>query len=184
MRYRAIAALSRLDGGGNLDIFLEALEDEDPSVRRQAGEALSKSGGHAVAARLQEILRNPDRMFREDAARLLGEVGDESAIPALCEALQDAETVEAAVESLGKLVKPGMPAVATLEKLAFETDERIRDAARRGLCKIADPASIPTLSQMLDDADQYAHNRAEEALERMHKPEARRALAEWRRKSG
>jgi HEAT repeat protein len=179
VRYRSITALSRLDGQGNLDIFLDALEDEDSGVRYQAREALSKAGGPAVVARVLEILRTPDKMYREDAGKLLGEVGDESAIPALIDTLQDVEIFEAAVDALGKLVKPGMPAVAILEKLASDSDKTTRDRARRALCRIADPSSIHILSQMLDDGDEYG---AEDALKRIHKPEARRVLAEWRRK--
>jgi HEAT repeat protein len=183
VRCSAIATLSRLDGARQVDIFLDALEDEDSSVRGKAREALGKAGGQAVVARLVEIVRTPDRMYREDAARLLGEVGDESAIPTLCEALRDADTGEAAALSLGKLVKPGMPAVTTLEKLALDSNSGMREAARRALCEIADPTTIGTLNQMLDDEDAYAHNRAEAALQRIRKPEAQRALAEWRRKS-
>jgi len=182
VRQRAIAALSRVDGAGQVDIFLDALEDEDSSVRDAAREALGKAG-RLAAARLIEIMRSPDRMYRVDAARLLGQVADDSAIPALCEALREADTGEAAAESLGKLAKPGMPAVATLEQLALEGNGSMREAARRALCEIADPATIGTLSQILDDEDKYARNRAEAALERIRKPEAQRALAEWRRKN-
>jgi hypothetical protein len=81
---------------------LVGLDAEDPLERWDAVQALASSGDPAAGAHLAARLTDPDLFVRMAAARALGELGASDAVPALIEALEDAEPSvrEAAVLAL------------------------------------------------------------------------------------
>ena len=87
---RQCAALGlRLHADGfTLPGLIEALSDPDGLVVQLAGDALVAIGGNAVPA-LLEVLENGQQPARLEAVRALAMIGDEVAIPALFNALDD-----------------------------------------------------------------------------------------------
>jgi hypothetical protein len=114
-----------------------ALEDDDPSVRRSAAEALGAAAGDpAVAAALLERLADDDWFVRGSAARALGAAaGDPAVAAALLERLADEDRFvrASAAVALGAAAA-GDPAVAAvlLERLA-DGDWFVRSAAAEAL---------------------------------------------------
>jgi HEAT repeat protein len=80
--------------------------DLDESARRRAREALEEYG--FVARQCATLLLAPDAFERTSAARSLGEIKSESALPFLLESLYDSESIvrNQAVVSIGELKLP------------------------------------------------------------------------------
>jgi HEAT repeat protein len=80
--------------------------DLDESARRRAREALEEYG--FVARQCATLLLAPDAFERTSAARCLGEVKSEAALPFLLESLYDSESIvrNQAVVSIGELKMP------------------------------------------------------------------------------
>jgi HEAT repeat protein len=78
----------------------------DESARRRAREALQEYG--FVARQCAALLLAPDAFERTSAARLLGEIKSEAALPFLLESLNDSESIvrNQAVVSIGELKMP------------------------------------------------------------------------------
>jgi HEAT repeat protein len=68
------------------------LSDEDALTRRLAGDALIAIGAQSVP-RLLEVIRDNEQPARVEAVRALAKIGDEHAIPALFEALDDSSAL-------------------------------------------------------------------------------------------
>ena len=64
------------------------LAEKDALTRRLAGDALAAIGSQAVP-QLLEAMQHGDQFVRIEAVRALAKIGDQSAIPALFEALED-----------------------------------------------------------------------------------------------
>ena len=80
--------------------------DLDEGARRRAREALEEYG--FVARQCATLLRAPDPFERTSAARFLGEIKSEAALPFLLESLYDSESIvrNQAVASIGELKLP------------------------------------------------------------------------------
>jgi len=80
--------------------------DQDESARRRAREALEEYG--FVARQCAALLLAPDPFDRTSAARCLGEIKSEAALPFLLEGLYDSESIvrNQAVVSIGELKLP------------------------------------------------------------------------------
>ena len=64
------------------------LAEKDALTRRLAGDALVAIG-HQAVPQLLEAMQHDDQFVRIEAVRALAKIGDQSAIPALFEALED-----------------------------------------------------------------------------------------------
>jgi HEAT repeat protein len=100
---------------------------------------------------------------RQTAAHTLGERRDESAIPALLQALDDSdsdvrEEVADALSQIGAVCVPGLLAQTS------HRDQHTRIAAIRALGQIGDPLAITTLVRALDDESAWVRAAAAEAL--------------------
>ncbi len=80
--------------------------DLDESAKRRAREALEEYG--FVARQCATLLLAPDAFERTSAARSLGEIKSEAALPFLLESLYDSESIvrNQAVVSIGELKIP------------------------------------------------------------------------------
>ena len=67
--------------------LIEALRDEDPSVRGAAARVLGEIKDPSAVHQLIEALKDEDKYVRCKAAWALGEIGDKSAITPLKEQL-------------------------------------------------------------------------------------------------
>ena len=113
--------------------LVQALGDEDESVRWGARWALQKLGGAVVRSLVKTLEEDEDPRARMDAAVALGVIGDSSAVPTLVSALSDeSEGVREAAERA--LVEIGdKKAVSSLEGLLKHHDEKVREHAQRAL---------------------------------------------------
>ena len=123
-RWWAVRALAALPGEGNIPLLLQALEDEDASVRQCAAVGLRQHADMHAIAGLIEALDDPDPLVRRlagealeatgseavpalllvmesgshaarlEAVRALAAIGDTRAIPALFKALDDSTLLE------------------------------------------------------------------------------------------
>lgn len=115
----------------HVEHLLQDLDAGDRKVREAAHKELVAIGSPAVRA-LSAILKdtdNPKDNRREDAAAILGEIGDRKAVPALLEALRE------------------------------DWSEGVRYSAGFALGRIGDPSAVPALSRMLDEIQSVAATR-------------------------
>ncbi len=125
--------IDRLVAQGNADGLVRATKSKDPETRAKAMAALVEMQerfikslsttnyrrllsarqalatiGPAAVPRLIEILGEGHVHWRQDAAFMLGEIGDPAAVPALCEALRHPDPMLRAVaaQALGKIADP------------------------------------------------------------------------------
>ncbi|RMF88130.1 MAG: hypothetical protein D6741_19640 [Planctomycetota bacterium] len=68
--------------------LLEAAHDPDAQVRSVAAFALGLIDGETVAATLENLLHDADRLVRYNAAAALARRGDRRAVPVLCDMLR------------------------------------------------------------------------------------------------
>ena len=138
---------------GNLGGHIEALRDEEPTVRSDAADALGLLGESAADAvpMLSEALQDDYEPARLNAAYALGAIG-EPAVSKLIEKLSDENGTTRRMAAYG-LAAVGAPAVSALcEMLAHENDE-VRHQATYALAQIgsgAEPAVSPLMERTKD----------------------------------
>jgi HEAT repeat protein len=127
LRLERLADLcAQIPGPRMADALVQILNDEEPSVRVAAGEALLDVGYERYAEVARAIERALDAPKRGPAMSelpwILAEIGEPSAVPLVRRFTEhpDADAVAAAVEALAQLGDPS--AMPTLERL--KRDER------------------------------------------------------------
>jgi HEAT repeat protein len=160
-----------------LEWILHARSPEEDFLRRDLflAAALAAESGHAKAMweglepYLRQVLKDEDWWIRRAVARMLGEIGDPQATPALIQALRDEKGVvrRAAAEALEKI---GPPAVPALIQALQDEDVGVRRAAAEALGQIGDPQATPALIQALRDEKWEVRQAAAKALEKIGPP--------------
>lgn len=139
--------------------ILKILEDQPGRARRVIEETLFAIGEGAVPA-LTEGLRSPQPHVRASSADILGRIGPASrgAVPALIEAMKDADLNGArlpAIAALGRIgpaAEASMPALVAL--LDDDRDNQFRNAAAGSLLKMGEKA-LPALEGLLARKDDW-----------------------------
>lgn len=112
-----------------------------------------------------KVLDDPHESARSGAARRLGDIGDNRAVPYLIDALDDEGKLVRfqAVKALGSLGDP----IAVEPIIKLLTDERffVREAAAEALGNIGDPRALEPLKQLLDDKFPKVRKAAQDAIE-------------------
>jgi len=124
-------------GDAGLDVVLEASRGSDAEVRRRAIQTLAKAGGFATPTFFAPFADDADRWVRYETARILGALGDTTAVPSLKELLDDAEA-NVRLEAAKSLARLGDPAGITL--LRRETRLNSKDGVALRLLARLDPA--------------------------------------------
>ncbi|MBD2514033.1 HEAT repeat domain-containing protein, partial [Nostoc sp. FACHB-973] len=98
-------ALGKIGNQQAVSALINALQDEDSSVRSIAAEALGKIGNQQAVSALINALQDEDSSVRSIAAEALGKIGNQQAVSALINALQDEDSSvrSIAAEALGKI---------------------------------------------------------------------------------
>jgi tetratricopeptide (TPR) repeat protein len=136
IRAEAVRVLARIDEPTAGEAVAAALDDAAASVRRAALDSLGL--GAAVtpeaSARVASMLASHrDWAMRTRAARALGRIGGDAAVPALAAALRSdsfAFVREAAAEALGRAATSPEAASALSAACRGDAEERVRAAAR------------------------------------------------------
>ena len=124
-RVAVFTALARLKDPRSLDAMLQALHDQESSVRVSAIEMLSEVGEQRALPRLLELCADPVTQVRLRVAQSLDRFADARAIEPLLVLLRDADTAvrASAAASLGALGDPrAIPALAA----CFASAEKLR----------------------------------------------------------
>jgi HEAT repeat protein len=170
----AMWALAEI-GGPAVESLIEALRDENRSVRERAANALGEIRDTRAVQPLIHALEDEYWPVRKAAVIALGIIGDAGAVEPLLEALQDDEgpVRKAAEEWLHKLgweldgsVSPAPPDVDAMAAtgnvegligaLSYERDRKVREAAAEALGNIGDPAAVEPLISLLGDSHSTA----------------------------
>lgn len=108
-RYLAILNLKPSDGDKVVELLVDALKDQNRTVRTQAAITLGKTGDKRALYILMEALeKDDDPAIRESCASILGELMDQRAIDVLIKSLKDKDSFvcSAALTGLGKFDDP------------------------------------------------------------------------------
>ena len=133
VRRRAIESLGSSADPEVNGIIRSAYHDEEQDLNIAAIYAMGQHCDPAWLPALLKELRNPDPLFRFEAARACGELEDERAVAALIDLTADDDSAvqEAALESLGRI--GGDEAKRALKRAAAEDDPRVSEVARAAL---------------------------------------------------
>ncbi len=159
-------------GSPAVSALVEALQNEDSSLRWRAASVLSDFGAEAAPAvpALTEALQDEDAQVRLYATIALGNIGEaaKSAVPALMAALQDKEQyvriyAPSALRKIGIEAKIAVPALIGALK---DNNAGVRLNAAYALGSIGTEASeaIPDLIKLLDDEQFYVSYAAVKGL--------------------
>jgi HEAT repeat protein len=189
-RRGAVAALV-LIGAPAAGLLPGALADEDFRVRAGAADALDRLGwspepgeetvryliakerwsdlarmGSPVVGPLVAALNDPDDSIRRRVARVLGEVRDPRAIPALMALLHD-DYYSIRREAAAALAAAGALAVEPVISALDDPDGDVRKRAADVLAGIGDARAIEPLLRIRSDEDWYVRRAAEDAVKRI-----------------
>lgn len=102
---------------------------------------------------------------RWNAALLLGELGDKSAVPALMESAEQDTNLRVRRRSIEALGKLGDPAAMPVLIAALKDDDRfVRRDAARALGALGDKSAVPELIALLQDAEGFVRRDAARTL--------------------
>jgi HEAT repeat protein len=170
VRFRAVWGLASIGDMSALSVAIEALGDENVSVRERAALlALEALQDGSIASRLLKLTAHPQADTRRLVMYLLARYGDKSksAVPALTESLRDAEALvraEAAL-SLGKL--RARTALDKLLPLLKDPDEHVRGSAAYAVGLIGGVSAMEASRQLLKDESAFVRAVAAESLQRL-----------------
>src|ERR1044072_3671701 len=148
-----------------------ALNDATPMVRATAAHALLSLPSSEAASLLMPLLKDKSEFVRRDAASVLGQTRDRSAVKALSEALlkdKKSSVRGAAAIALGE-IGDGAALSALLQTLTggkktrSAEDEFVQRATARSLGQIRSRAAVPVLIATLENSANAADTRREAA---------------------
>jgi hypothetical protein len=113
--------------------LIQALNDENLEIRRQALRALAKSGNHSTVEKIIPYLNDKNPEIRQETAYTLGEIGDDSLTDALLQTLddEDPEVRRCLIEALGKI--GNYTAINALEIALWDVSLKVREEAAYAL---------------------------------------------------
>ncbi len=146
--------------------LIEALEADDPLIRRQAADALGRIGDPRAVEPLIATLKDRDSLIRGHAVQAIGRIKDPSAVTSLVAILnskdQEPHVRMNAAEALGAVGDPR--AVEPLILALLDDHWGIRSRAALALGKIKDPRAVGSLIGALQDREAAVRGSAAEAL--------------------
>lgn len=151
VREGAARALGQIGDVQAIDPLVQALQDEEPSVRRIVAEALGKIGDAQAVEPLVRVLADGSCWVRRKAAVALGCIGDPRAVEPLMDALadQDRSVQQGIVLALGQLGQP-LASAALLPLLECD-DVSLRQTTVEALGPVGDVQAVGPLIERLRD---------------------------------
>lgn len=135
MRLNAIDGLVKI-GKPAVKPLIEALKNDDPTMRMYAAETLGKIGDVRALKPLVSLLEDEDATVRIYAINALGNLKSESAVKPLLKFVSDEDPAarKSLAEALGKI--DDNMALKPLIKLLEDPDIRVKESAARALWEI------------------------------------------------
>ncbi|MCL5037502.1 MAG: HEAT repeat domain-containing protein [Chloroflexi bacterium] len=154
--------------GPRVGKYLTPLLDVENDILREVALGLiDKFNFELPVDTLISLLKSDNKSIRLMSVRMLGNIGDLKAVPALIESL-DSKTAYIAVEALGKIGdKRAVPAL--LE--ALKNGGRNESGITQALKKIDDRRAIPVFLDILEDSNYKCHEGVSSVLLEMRVPE-------------
>lgn len=145
--------------------LMDALKDDNPSVRWNAAKALGKIGDKRAFGPLVIMLKDPDDAVREDAVEALGRLKDNRAVEVIGKFIKNEKHgyVRAkAAETLGRL--GGEESLKILHRLLKDPDAEVRLIAVVGIARIGNKGSVAKLKPMKSDNNKTVRKTADAAV--------------------
>ena len=147
---------------------------EDADLQENAARALTRQGVAALSSLISK-LASPDPSVKTIAARLLGELGDERAVPKLLSVIDgDDEAAPEAALALGRIGHG--EAFNRLLDLVENEDAVKRASGVKGLALLTDPSAEPRLMELLKDPDPSVRCAVVEAFGNIASPRSAEVL--------
>ena len=160
--------------------LVDALEHQDPYLRKNAVSLLGVLGSDAAVAPLSRLLgSDPAVDVRCAAAAALGDIGDARAVPGLVQALStpDEDIRYSVVTALGKV--GGEAAAEALLRILNSADTDLRGYAAEALGHTRSPGAVgPLIDVLKTGKDVFVRRSAAEALGRIGGSTAADALGD------
>ncbi|NOY09576.1 MAG: HEAT repeat domain-containing protein [Spirochaetes bacterium] len=153
IRASLIAALPATGSKEFIKEIRNSLNDSDPDVRIACAWALADFGDYRSLNQALDMLRDPVERVREEAARVIGSVGQKEAVSGLKKILTDKNEVLSVKESAVN----GLARSSSLESInilidAVESDKSLRDPVIRALSFKRKEKEIKSLIEHFKDA--------------------------------
>ena len=158
------------------EALVDALDDPDPDVRKQAVKALAELGDDDAVERISPLIDDPESKVRERLAKELGETENPAAGDVLVRMLRDESpaVVEESLKSLGDLRY--QPALRDVAAFSNSEDLEIAGAAGRALSAMGDEEgtqnTMEYLAGFLDADDPEIRSTAVSQIGKLGGPEA------------
>jgi HEAT repeat protein len=183
VRVAAAHAVLSLPPNEAAALLIPSLKDKDEFVRREAAFAIGKSHSRAATTMLADLMLHDKKpSVRGAAAVALGQIGDESALPALSQVVtgqgskkkksksfEEEFVVRAAVRSLGQIGSRASVTtlISALQDEINSIETRREAAAALGL--IGDPSALPALqAAFATNADPYLSEAVRAAIRQIN----------------
>jgi HEAT repeat protein len=180
VRKYAVGAVKKLGTPEAIEALIHALSHKNQDVRLYAAWGLARLGYSQGMENLISILnnKNEDSPLRDSAAKALGEIVCQEAVPPLIECLQDEYSLvrRDAAEALGKI--GSVEAVQPLIERLGDEEWNVRSNAAEALGKIGSEQAVPPLIECLQDEYSLVRRDAAEALGKIGSVEAVQLLIE------
>lgn len=163
-RLNAAEALGKIGDTAAVPALIEALQDSNSIVSREAALALGIIGDVSAVPALNGILNHKAPSVRESAVKALGKIGGSRVVPALIEALKDPHfliRIHAAV-ALGEIGESS--AISALFIALNEQKDQVSRLAIRELWKIGNTNSKRAGIEALMDKDNEVRRYIADAL--------------------
>jgi len=136
LRRRALESIASFRQDPVSSYIEDSYYSEDPLLKASAIFAMGRNCDSRWLDFLASEMRSDNELFRFEAARACGEIGDEDTVPGLMDLLSDAdhEVQEAAIAALGKI--GGQLAKKALDSLRESPENRIKEAALSALTEL------------------------------------------------
>lgn len=135
----------------DIEFCIQALEDENPEVRRTAAEVLGYSGNQKVESALIGLLEDNNPGVRTTATKILGRIGTDISVEPLIKRLavsKDPVFKTCAIEALGNL--DDKRAIEPLIKILEDKNPEVRIASVRSLGNLGDERAEEALIMKLN----------------------------------
>ncbi|MBI2924279.1 MAG: HEAT repeat domain-containing protein [Verrucomicrobia bacterium] len=170
VRAEAALALGRLADPAALDPLIAQLSSTLGDVQEAATQALVHFGAPAVQ-KLMAVLHQSSYAMRIKAAKVLGQIGDPHALPALTAALQDSH-LEARREVIEALTHFSPVPIEPILGMLADPAAEVRATAARALGRLKDPRALEPHRAALKDPDPEVREAVWKALDFLEWPPA------------
>ena len=152
IRREAALALTKIGGRDAIDAILSHMSDHPELLDDDMVEALGGLKSQRVEAALVGLLQDPRSVLRRAAAKALGRIGSQQAIPHLIEAAEDKDDVEIRRAVLQALRHLGAnEADALILDALTDPHPSVRTAAAEAASELAVPGAAEVLRQSIKE---------------------------------